>query len=98
MLAAVRHRDEPQALEIARHQTTLSGVDISQSPEAVMLQFIDVIRVVERLFNEPKAHRADSWKTHSPVYHSRFSGFESRRLQLSASTIRAALPQMGTIG
>jgi len=44
-----------------------------------VLQFEDVIRIVETLFNEPQAHRADSWKGHSPVYHPRFSGFESRR-------------------
>ena len=46
-------RLEPQALEITRHQTTLSGVDISQSPKAVVLQSEDVIRIVERLLDEP---------------------------------------------
>jgi hypothetical protein len=30
-------RLEPQALEIARHQTALSGVDISQGTEPVVL-------------------------------------------------------------
>ena len=40
-----------------------------------MLQFEDVIRIVERLFNEPQARRADLWKGHSPVYHSK-SRFE----------------------
>ena len=46
-------RLEPQALEITRHQTALSGVDISQGTEPVVLQFKDVVWVVERLFNEP---------------------------------------------
>ena len=46
-------RLEPQAPEIARHQTTLAVVDISQGPEPVVLQLEDVVWVVERLFNEP---------------------------------------------
>src|SRR5215472_9145443 len=59
-------RLEPQGLEIAGHQTTLSAFDISQSPKAIVLQLEDVIRIVERFFSAPQAHRADSWKrTHS---------------------------------
>ena len=46
-------RLEPQAPEIAGHQTALSVLDISQSPEPVVLQLEDVIWVVERLSNEP---------------------------------------------
>jgi hypothetical protein len=39
--------------------------DVSQRPEAVVLQFEDVIRVIERL-HDSQAHRLDA-REHSPV-------------------------------
>ena len=51
---------EAEILQLAGDELALAVLEVGDSAEAVMLQFKDVVGMVERLLNEPEAHGPDA--------------------------------------
>jgi len=55
-------RCEPEMLQVAGNEFALTAFDVHQRSKAVVLQFEDVIGIVERFLHEAEPHGVDAWK------------------------------------